>query len=258
MATASLAGRRWGHAVSGWLVGFPFTSGPITLFLALEQGPPFAAGAATGSLGGVVAGAAFGVGYASAAGRGGGVVASLATGTLAFALIGAALQLLALPPLALVVVVGVVLIAAIRLVGAPPAPRAVGLPRWDLPARMLVATALVLLLTSAAEALGPRLAGLLATVPLYASVLAAFGHRLVGPGAAIRVWRGLLFGLFGFAGFYLALSLVLVPLGLAPGFGLAIGTSLAVQGLTLALLRRTEGIGGPGDDRASDLHVGAG
>ena len=30
IATASLAGRRWGHAISGWLVGIPFTSGPIT------------------------------------------------------------------------------------------------------------------------------------------------------------------------------------------------------------------------------------
>ena len=31
IGAASLAGRRWGPAVSGWLVGFPFTSAPIAL-----------------------------------------------------------------------------------------------------------------------------------------------------------------------------------------------------------------------------------
>ena len=34
----SLAGRRWGPGVSGWLVGLPLTSAPVSLFLTLEQG----------------------------------------------------------------------------------------------------------------------------------------------------------------------------------------------------------------------------
>ena len=45
---ASLTGRKWGPAVSGWLVGLPLTSAPITLFLALEQGTTFASRAAHG------------------------------------------------------------------------------------------------------------------------------------------------------------------------------------------------------------------
>jgi hypothetical protein len=49
VGTASLAGRRWGHVISGWLVGIPFTSGPITLFLFLDQGSSFAANAARSS-----------------------------------------------------------------------------------------------------------------------------------------------------------------------------------------------------------------
>ena len=32
----SLAGRRWGPAISGWFVGLPLTSGPVMLFLALD------------------------------------------------------------------------------------------------------------------------------------------------------------------------------------------------------------------------------
>ena len=41
--TASLASRRWGQAIGGWLVALPLTTGPVTFFLALEQGNSFAA-----------------------------------------------------------------------------------------------------------------------------------------------------------------------------------------------------------------------
>src|SRR5512139_2039614 len=53
MTAATLAARRWGAAVGGWIVGLPITSGPISLFLALEQGPDFAARAAVGTLLGI-------------------------------------------------------------------------------------------------------------------------------------------------------------------------------------------------------------
>src|SRR3954466_2069610 len=55
----SLVGRRWGPTVSGWLVGLPLTSGPIALFLALEQGTAFAAQAAQSTLLGLVSLAVF-------------------------------------------------------------------------------------------------------------------------------------------------------------------------------------------------------
>jgi hypothetical protein len=114
----------------------------------------------------------------------------------------------------------------------------VALPRWDLPARMIMATVLVLAITSGANALGPRLSGLLATIPLYASILAGFGFQLVGPAAAIRVWRGLLFGLFGFGAFYLVLAASLESLGLT-AFAIALGAAVVMQALTLRLLQRS-------------------
>src|SRR5207247_8747661 len=43
VGAASLAGPRWGSAVGGWLIGMPFTSGPIVSFLAPHPGPAFAA-----------------------------------------------------------------------------------------------------------------------------------------------------------------------------------------------------------------------
>src|SRR5256714_1838962 len=64
IAVATLVGRRFGPSISGWLVGLPFTSGPVSLFLALEQGTGFAAAAAAGSIGGVAAPAGFAGAYA--------------------------------------------------------------------------------------------------------------------------------------------------------------------------------------------------
>ena len=48
----SLAGRRWGPVVSGWLVGMPLTSGPVLFFLALSHDSAFTASAALGTLSG--------------------------------------------------------------------------------------------------------------------------------------------------------------------------------------------------------------
>ena len=58
LLAATLAVRRWGESVGGSFVGLPLTSGPISLFLALEQGAPFARDATAGSLTATVAQAA--------------------------------------------------------------------------------------------------------------------------------------------------------------------------------------------------------
>jgi hypothetical protein len=63
----SLASRRWGEAVGGWLVGLLVTSGPVAFFLALDHGVAFAKQAALGLLAGTVAQACFCVVYYQAA-----------------------------------------------------------------------------------------------------------------------------------------------------------------------------------------------
>src|SRR6476620_7717455 len=80
----SLAGRRWGPAVSGWLVGLPLTSAPVTFLLALEHGPAFAALVALGTLAGTVSQILFAVVYAWLARRHGWPLA-FAGGSVAFA-----------------------------------------------------------------------------------------------------------------------------------------------------------------------------
>ena len=61
---ASLAGRKWGHAISGWIVALPLTTGPIVFFLALSHGPAFAADTAAGILTGCFSLVAFTLTYA--------------------------------------------------------------------------------------------------------------------------------------------------------------------------------------------------
>ena len=84
----------------------------------------------------------------------------------------------------------------------------------------------------------PQLTGLLATFPLYGAILAGFAHHLQGPGPAIRVLRGLLLGLFAFAGFFFVLAMLLERVGIAGGFAAAIAAVLALQGGALWALRR--------------------
>ena len=112
------------------------------------------------------------------------------------------------------------------------------LPGWDIPARMVVATGLVLALTALAPHVGPRLSGLLATYPIFAAVLAAFGHRHRGPAAAIQVLRGLMIGLFSFIGFFAVLASSIEWTGIAGGFAAATAVALVIQATSLRLLRR--------------------
>jgi len=234
IGAASLAGRRWGETVSGWFIGLPLTSGPVCWFLALEQGTGFAAAAARGCLAGAAAEAGFCLAYAVAA-RHAGWVGSIAAGTVAYAACAALLQVASLPLWLLALVVCVALATAPWLMprldsGRPqlPAP-----PTWDLPARMIVATALVLGLTGLAPLVGARLSGLLATYPLFGAVLAAFAHHQSGAAAAGRVLRGLLIGLFGFTGFFLLLTVTIEPIGIAGAFAMATALALAIQGVSL-------------------------
>ena len=84
--------------------------------------------------------------------------------------------------------------------------------------------------------MGPRLAGLLATFPLYAAILTVFAHDLEGPAAAVEVLRGLLLGLFSFAGFFVVLSGLIERVGVAPAFAAAGAMALLVQAASLALI----------------------
>jgi hypothetical protein len=247
IAAASLVGRRWGTTISGWLVGLPFTTGPVVLFLALDHGNQFAAAAATGTLAAGISEVGFCTAYAYCSFRFKWPL-SLLAGVLAFAASTFLLRFLRLPPLPLFLLVAAVLALALYAVTlmlpssrrspSAQAPEGVTYPAWDLPARMLLATVFVLLLTSLAPLLGPQLAGLLAPFPLYASILVTFAHHQRGPVAALGVLRGLLLGLFAFVTCFFVLAMVLPVAGIGVSFIVAILATLSVQGASLFLLTR--------------------
>jgi len=228
---ASLAGRRWGQTVGGWLVALPLTTGPVTFFLAMEQGTGFAARAAEGALAGAAAEACFCLAFGAA-------IAFLA-GSLAFITAGIPIGAarFGLPLAAMVTIASLAL--ALRLLPGRTAAgaEAVRLPVWDLPARMAVATTLVLGITSAAPLIGPRLSGLIATFPVFGAVLGIFAMRQQGAAAARQVMRGVLAGLFSFAAFFFALGLSIERLGIALGFVTAGLVAVAVQACSFWVLR---------------------
>ena len=215
---ATLVGRRWGDAMSGWLVGLPLTSGPVVFFLALDQGNRFAAVAALGVLLGVTSQAVFGLAYVWLGGKRSWTV-GVAAGTPPYGT-GCWVIAIALMPR-----------NVIRISEAGKAEPA------DIPLRIAIATGLVVGLTAVAPALGPRLSGLLSPFPLYAAILAVFAHRRDGIDSAAAVWRGLMFGLFAFAAFFSVLGATLGSLGIGGAFLLAVVVALVIQAAALVALR---------------------
>jgi len=235
---ASLAGRRWGNAVGGWIVGLPVTSGPVSLFLTLEQGPAFAQQAAAGTLAGTAAQVCFSVAYFWAAEHVGWPLA-FAAGACGFLACATILQALALPHLTLFLIALVALAIGLAVTPRREAARLSTIPPiWDIPARMAVATTLVLSVTAGAAALGPRLSGVIASFPIFAIVLTVFAHHGQGAAAARLVVRGLMMGLYGFACFFATVSLLLTRTSVALAFAAACLAAVLVQGISFMLIRR--------------------
>jgi hypothetical protein len=212
-------------------------AGPIALFVALEQGAPFAARSARATLAGELSLGVFCVVYAWAALRAPWWV-SLPLGWAGFA--ASTLLLDRFDP-SFPVAAGIALatpLAIQTLAPRPPPPRRVaGASRAEIAVRMAAGAALVVAVTGVARAAGPRLAGLLTIFPIAVSVLAAFSHRGQGAAFAVHLLRGLAAGLYCLTAFFVTLALSLEPIGTAWSFALALVAALGVQLLVLRVLR---------------------
>jgi hypothetical protein len=238
IGSVTLAGRRWGAGASGWLAGLPLTSGPIALYLAIEQGTAFARGAAVGTLLGLVSLAGFCSVYSAVASRAGWWLA-VGGAILAFLVSTAILSLIALPVVAAFLVVVAILALSLRVVpGNHEVDLRIAQPWWDIPLRMALATAFVLILTWLGQALGPRLTGLIAPFPIFVTILVVFAHRSYGALSADRLLNGVIHGSFAFAAFFLVVALLIEPEGIAVTFVAAISVALAVQGRRVLRLPR--------------------
>jgi hypothetical protein len=238
---ASLAARRFGPRVGGLVGGLPVVAGPILLVYALAHGRSFAAGAAAGTLLGVVSLAAFVVVYARLAGRffwG----ASMLAGWLAFALATVLFSELAIPAGAALALAGAGLLVGLASLPNPGSKALAHArpPTWDLPLRAACALALVLALTAVSGWLGPKLSGLLAPFPVITTVLATFTHAQRGTDELLRLLRGMLAGFGAFALFCFTLAVALHKLDTAGAFALATGLALLVQACLLVIMRNAQ------------------
>lgn len=229
IALPTMAARRWGPVVGGLLVGLPLTSGPVSVFLALEQGRQFAAEAGHSTMLGVLAVIAFCVAYARAARVLSWPWAFLLALT-AYALMVTLLSTLVLPLSASTGLTVLLTATALRAVGpveacAPPPAS----PRWDLPFRMVAATAIVFAITSLSTRLGPQLSGLLSGFPVFVCVMSVFSHRLHGQAAVRQLERGVVLASFAFIAFYLVVSLTIETLALPLVYTLACLAAIVVN-----------------------------
>jgi hypothetical protein len=234
----TLAARRWGPSVGGWLSAFPVISAPILFSIALEHGGPFAASAAASTLAAVLANLAFTVVYAWCAMRFSWPLC-LAAGFAGYFLMVTGLSLWAPSLYVAVPVVLIGLVVAPRLYPLPvPAIEPAGEPVNDVFWRMGTGVLLVFLVTHFAAGLGPRLSGSFAMFPVLAPILAVFSHRHSGSAFAIHLLRGMVLGYYSFAVFCIVLSQMLPITSIKNAFLVSLGCALLVQVVSRMLLHR--------------------
>lgn len=238
IALNSLVGRRWGSVVSGFMTGLPLTSGPVSVFLALQNGDAFAAQSAIGTIGGKVSVDVLCLAYFWLCQRFG----WRTTLVMAFAAFIATTALwnqftLSLWPTFIASVIAITLL--VRLMPKRAATLSKTKPVWwDIPARMALATTFVLLITGVANQLGPQLSGLVTPFPIFVTLLTVFTHRQHGPMAAQQYLRSFVIGSLSFSVFFLVVGLLLVLMGPLWTYTLATIAALVVNGLFLFFSKR--------------------
>jgi hypothetical protein len=239
IASVTLVGRRWGAGVSGWLMGFPLISGPVSVFLALQYGRDFAARAALGTLGGQASVCVFCLAYCLISRKAGWQVSAV-TAIAAFFAATFLWNAASLPLMPTVIIDVIVVVLILLVIPRRQTPEgAVTTPRWDIPTRMLVATAFVVGLTTFAANLGAQLSGLLSPFPTFSTVIAVFTHHQQGADTASQLLRGVVVGTFSFLCFFLVVAVLLPVVPMVPTYLAATAASVGVNSLALRFVRRS-------------------
>jgi hypothetical protein len=236
---ASLAARRWGHRVSGYLGGMPLIGGPITLFLALDHGTAFAARSATITLAAILGQAAHLLVFATV-GRTRRWPLALVSGWTSFAAVSVLVASLD-PGAALALAMAVAGLAAAqrwlpRYQGGATLP---AVPPAELRLRLVAAVVLAALILWSAREFGPVVSGVLLSLPVTGSIMPPFTLALYGPDALARLIRGFVVGLCGFTAFFFVVAVAVVPMGVTLGFSAAVLAALATVFLAARTLRAT-------------------
>jgi hypothetical protein len=236
----SVVAHRWGPSIGGIVLGLPLTSGPVLFFLALEQGTGFAAASALGTLIGFISLSASCIVFSWVSFRLGWLACLIGCCVTYFASTFI-LNFISIPNVFALVGVEAFLVLICRIFPSgvlgsfSPKP-----PRWEIPARMIAATGLVLLITGAASILGPHLSGLLTPFPVYATVMGVFMLKSEGPDVSALFLRGVMIGCLTTSVFLFLITSFIVSLGMITVFALAAALLLALHSVLLYTLNRNK------------------
>ena len=191
VGSATWIQQRWGHAIGGRVIGLPLTTGPFLLIVGLQEGREYASTAAHGVIAGQFALALFTTVYAHLVRRFPWYLSlGLATGVQVSVTL--VVSRLSVPIALLVPAIFLIIVLALKTWPAYEESASIEHPRWELPARIVTAVALIVTLSGLASVLGPTLAGALASYPVIISVLGAFTQKRYGPNGVLNTLRGLM------------------------------------------------------------------
>lgn len=232
----TLATRRWGNAVGGWLAGLPLLAGPISFLLAIDLGLPFAQEAAHGTILGLVGVCAFILAYAEVSRRGTWQLSLVAGLGAFFATLG--ILHFAGPSFAAsaVLLAAALSVCIARLPMIHCQPMTSRSSPWDLPMRVAVVTVLVVTITALAPMLGSSLSGLISPIPVFTIVFVVIAHRTRTLRAVQRLLRGACASLIGFAAFFAVIHLAPASAGIALVYACALLTVGLVNLATFRIL----------------------
>ncbi|HEV8312806.1 MAG TPA: hypothetical protein VGQ23_07050 [Burkholderiaceae bacterium] len=238
---ATLAARRFGHAIGGAVAGMPMIAGPITAVLLIDHDAAQVRAIALATLVCLPAAIAHIVSFARAAERRPWPVC-LAIALGVYLGVGALLSTLLLPPFAVCT-----LALAAPALGLSAVPRGlavhapVTVPHIELVLRIAAAVAMAAAIIVGADTLSPAASGLLLAVPITGSVLPCFTLPRHGAAATASLMSGFIQGLHGFAAFFIVLYLALAHMDRAPAFCVALAAALVaallVQGWRRLVVR---------------------
>ncbi|ATA23250.1 hypothetical protein BIY26_20330 [Brenneria goodwinii] len=238
MLVVSLAVRKWGGFVGGLLSGMPLTSGPVALFLAIEQGPQFAAKAASGALSGLAAVLLTYLFYLVVAGSLS--VSASCVGALVFFGVISLLLSVSGSPVGAIIISLVAIAVIIRLTNRGEQEiRKSAVPFWDIPLRMLTSTALLFAITGSAHIIGPHISGILSPFPVIAWPLTVFAHLQGGRSEMAAVVRGNAVSAIGVIIFYVTIRELILQSGLLTTFVVAFTASVLTTTLLAEVMRRS-------------------
>lgn len=234
----TLAVRKWGEGIGGWIGGFPWVAGPISFFIALENSPQFAVSSIPSALLGSIGTIFFALVYAIAAPRLNWfysvMVSYVAFFVVALVAMESKVSLLLAVSLNLIVLTGVLYVFPVPSQKTQPKKQ----PAFDIPLRMLVATVFVVVVTQLAEVLGPTWSGILTPFPIMTSTLAIFTHAQQGSAAASRILYGLMLAGYGFVAFLVGVALLLPHFPIGVTYGILVITTMAINGITVRLIKK--------------------